>query len=108
MHTAVLISIGLAGAVGLLVGFHKRWAEACLLACVGVPATVSVIFAMRLDAPTLFDAGGWALITFLYALICACIAWGVCAGANHGVCKLYRKLTHRSSDDRPQAAGPLS
>ena len=108
MNAAILISVGLASAAGLLVGFRKYWIEVCLVACLAIPAALSTVFALRLGAPSLFDTAGWALITFFYAFICASIAWGICAGVNYGSRKVYCKLTRRSSEDRPQAAGPLS
>jgi hypothetical protein len=88
MNTTVLISVGLASIAGLLVGFNKHWKVACLVVCLAVPAALSVAFALQLDAPTLFDKAGWALITFVYAFVCAFVAWGVCAGANYGVRKV--------------------
>jgi len=95
MNTTILISVGLASIAGLLVGFNMQWREACLIVGLGVPVALSVVFAIQLDAPTLFDKMGWALITFLYALICAFIAWGFFAGVNYGARKLYCKLTLR-------------
>jgi hypothetical protein len=93
MNSTILISAGLASIAGLLVGLNRHWTVACLVVCLGIPSGLSVAFAIQLDAPTLFDKVGWALITFFYAMICAFIAWGLFAGVNYGVRKLYCKLT---------------
>jgi hypothetical protein len=95
MNISILISFGLVSITGLLVGFNRHWLEAYLIVCLGVPVALSVVFAIQLDSPTLFDKAGWALLTFFYALNCAFIAWGFFAGVNYGARNLYRKLTLR-------------
>lgn len=108
MTIVILISVGFASLAGLLVGFRKYWEEAALIACLAVPGVSSLVFAIFLGAPTVLDTLMWAVLAYLSTGICAFLAWGLCAGANYTANKLYRKLTHRSSKDRPQAAGPLS
>jgi hypothetical protein len=80
---------------GLLFGFRKRWIETCITSCLVVPAISSAVFAMRIDAPSLFDTALWAMMTFACAFLAAFIAWASCAGSRHLAHVLHLKLTRR-------------
>jgi hypothetical protein len=105
MNAAILSSVLVAGVVGLIVGFGKRWMDGCLFACLAVPALSSTVFAVMLGAPTWLDRAGWGLITFFYAFVCSFLVWGACAGTKHGVQSLYCKLTRRSKSGPAKTAG---
>ncbi len=96
MNAAILISIGLAAAAGLIFGFRKSWELPMLVATLLVPVISAVVFATVIDAPTFFDKGLWGLMVFVYCFICAFLSWGFCAGIHHGIFRMYCKLTRRS------------
>jgi hypothetical protein len=103
MNAAILSSVLVAGVIGLMIGFGKRWMDGCLFACLAVPALSSTAFAVLLPAPTWWDKGAWGLMTFFYAFVCSFLVWGACAGANYGARRLHFKLTARSTSRHQQA-----
>ena len=70
---------------GLAFGFGKHWENACLFACVGVPAVVSLIFAITTGA------WAWGLIYFVGLAIATFLIWGTFAGVRYGISRLHLK-----------------